>query len=235
MPKKTPAKGTPALNPLAPHRTSPARDAATQRPDRPLRANSRTILQREADKAFMVKWRARGLTGEALMEKLREHLSIQIPQRTISRAQFFADQKAIDSLWRQRNLETLDQMRNRDLMRLEAVEAELWEQWERSKTPFSKTVDTFTQKGQAEAGAPGAAAPGPKVGPTIHRAKTTEERLGSAEIMALILRVQEQRARLCGYAAPQKVQHSDPDGKPLATGPAVAPIIQITIAPPPTD
>ena len=198
-------------------------EAATQRAHRKKFANSRNALQRTADLAFLARWRLRGLNLDALHIKLNEHLS---GLRKVSRAQVGVDLKAVDQAWREEREQNITHLRDRELARLEADEHELVEAWEKSKKNQGKRRVKQVRDGTVDK--KGVFAGDEKTEKTFDDADS----YGDPAIYAQILAVRSLRAKICGWTAPVRVQHSGHDGGPLPVGAGAAPIINLTIAAP---
>lgn len=201
-------------------------EAATQRPDRPKHANSRTALQRTGDLAFIAKWRLHGLPLDALHEKLNESLA---GTRTVSRAQVGFDLKEVDAAWRAERQVAIETLRDRELAILDAMQSELWDAWEKSKLPRKMRRVKQFRDGSADA-----------TGNFTGREKTERvfeesDSYGDPAIMGQLLRVSELRAKICGWLAPQQVRHAGPEGGPVAVGAGAAPIVNVFIAPRPQE
>lgn len=204
-------------------------EGATQRAKRKRHANSRTALQRTGDLAFLTKWRLRGLTLDALIEKINEGI-IAAGRPRLSRSQVAMDLKAVDVAWREQRQSDITVLRDRELAKLDADESELQDAWDKSKRPTGKKFKQVTRDGTVDAA--GIFSGDEK---TV-QGFTESESYGDPAIMAQILRIREIRAKLCGWTAAVKVQHSGHDGGALPVGAGAAPIINITIAaPPPPD
>jgi hypothetical protein len=188
-------------------------EAATQRPCRHRNANSRTALQRSGDLAFLAKWRMHGLSLDALHEKLNQSLG---GARKLSRAQVGFDLKAVDGAWREERAHDIAHLRDMELAKLDVLERELWEAWDKTKEPLERRHLQIVKSGRAGGG-----------NRKTTKLVTTDERHGDVAIMAQILRVIEIRARILGIAGPQKVEQSRPEGAGLVS----APIVRVIIAP----
>jgi DNA-binding transcriptional MerR regulator len=207
-------KGTKSLN----RRPRDGRyEAATQRPDKKKNANCRTALQREKDLAFIARWRNYGYALDAIHQKLKAECE-EGGRKPISRHQVYLDLKAVDKAWQEERQKHVETLRDKDLARLEADEFQLVEAWEASKKSLTK--QKVKQSGNT--------ADGTKTEKTFE----TVSNYGDPAIMGQILRIRELRAKICGYAAPQRIEHTGADGAPLPATVA-APIINVTIAPPP--
>lgn len=200
-------------------------DKATQRRDKPLHANSRTALQRTVDLAFISKWRVLGMSIDAIAEKLNAELA---GTRVISRAQVGHDTKKIDNAWRAERAQSMEKLKERELARLDTMEAELWASWERSKLDAERLMKQVTEDGKV--GADGKFVGDRKTVQSVLKHKQN----GDVAIMAALTRISDQRSKIYGFAAPVKMEHTGTDGAPLPAS-AIAPIIHVTIAAPPKE
>lgn len=211
-------------------------EAATQRPNRKKHANTRTALQKNGDLAFLTKWRLRGLALDALVEKLNESITAAGRPR-LSRKQVALDLKCVDNAWRAQREADITVLRDRELAKLDADEAELLDAWENSKLKQGSKRIKRTRDGKVTAGKGPAGDPVEVFTGDEKREETVEtsDSYGDPAIYAQILAVRKLRAQICGWNAPQKVQHSGPDGGALPVGAGAVPIVNVTIAPAPAN
>ena len=97
--------------------------------------------------------------------------------------------------WRSTLLETLNDMKAAELMRLNQIEREAWAEFERSKMESIRTVE------DAENG---------KV------STTRETQCGNPRYLGIVQECIKQRCEILGLDAPTKLEHSGRDGGPLA-------------------
>ena len=104
-------------------------------------------------------------------------------QSTISR-----DLKVIQEEWAEAAILDLNEIKQRELTKLDQLEREYLDAWRRSKEPIRKT----TIKGRGKGEAPD----------TMERTTTTEYQVGDARYLDGALKCVERRCRLLGIDAP---------------------------------
>jgi len=129
----------------------------------------------------------------------------------------------------------------RELQKLDAQEAELWEAWDKSKQDAT-TQSVETQNIGGEDAAESATDEPEQQGegkekrkrgrPRTAMKKSIQKRTGTGngQYQQLILQIQERRAKLLGLDAPKKTESSGPDGGPIPITPVASmPPVIITI------
>lgn len=160
-------------------------------------ANKRTEAQRAIDLHFIEQRHIRGATAARITTELNE----QRPYK-LSPSQIAHDLVEIRNLWEARTVATRNAQITRELAGLDEQETELWEAWEKSKKETIKqVVEQRTRGGKARNG-------------TTQRIEK-ELKHGDPAYMRLILEVRQQRAKLLGLNAPEKLEHTGADGEPL--------------------
>jgi hypothetical protein len=180
-------------------------------------------MQKTADLAFLAKWRSRGEPLDTLHERINLHL--QPAGRKLSKTQVYEDLKLVDQAWRDAREKDVTTLRDGELAKLDIDEAELLEAWEKSKTAQIRRKNVNSGRTGADGGFIGTK-------DTVQTVESSDS-YGDPAIMAQIMSIRRHRAALCGWIAPQRVQHAGHDGGALPVGTAVAPIVTVTIAPPP--
>lgn len=123
--------------------------------------------------------------------------------------------------WRDSRLEDMDLALQLELERIDEAVRDLWEQWEKSKTDYTKT--TSKRKG--------APVNDKKTGSstikTFQKEETEAEviRLGDTSYIAEIRQQLAERRKLLGLYAPDKREITGKDGKDLMTDPIMIEII----------
>lgn len=123
--------------------------------------------------------------------------------------------------WRDSRLEDMDLALQLELERIDEAVRDLWEQWEKSKTDYTKT--TSKRKG--------APVNDKKTGSstikTFQKEETEAEviRLGDPSYIAEIRQQLAERRKLLGLYAPDKREITGKDGKDLMTDPIMIEII----------
>lgn len=162
------------------------------------KGRKRTRDERERDLAKIAEHYLRGYSHEQIAERVG-----------LSRQQIGYDLKVLRERWRESQLAAIDEVKARELEKLDRMESELWEQWERSKG--DRTRRKVGTKSGAQAGET--------------REMVTEERLGDPRYMQAILQCIEKRTKLLGLDAPLKVAETDAEGrdKGVVVLPGIAP------------
>jgi len=175
---------------------------------KPPTANKRTSTQKAADMLFIERHALRGKT----LRQIAELLAKERPY-TISHAQVGADLKKLKEAWRQESLAMVGAEKEKELRKLDVVESEAWDAWDKSKQATSRT--TLTKKAAAAKKGEGAAASDGGGTETKSAVQTTSA--GDPAFIAKILDVHDRRVKLLGLAAPTKTELTGADGGPLVT------------------
>jgi hypothetical protein len=103
--------------------------------------------------------------------------------------------KALVGEWQKSAAEDIAAVKARELRRLDAIEAETWSEWERSKKDYVKRV---AEKGGKEGS----------------KSKIeTGGQCGDPRYLTVLVNLGERRAKILGMDAPQKVAPTDPSGE----------------------
>lgn len=127
--------------------------------------------------------------------------------------------KAIRDEWKQQAQEDIGEVIKHDLRKLDAIESEALEQWERSKKDGQKKV----AEGVSAAPKTGKAGKADDDGASMPNKVKIETwgQCGDPRYLKIILDCQERRAKLLGMDKPTKVAPTDPDGNELPQGPVI--------------
>lgn len=154
----------------------------------------RTIEQREADKHFCADLFVKGYTYRQIAEILNAHneengLKYKLTYKTI-----FCDINQVLVEWKKERFETIDNYIYLELKKLDKIEVELWEAWEKSKSGKRKTkiVGGSIKDGAIKGGE--------------LDSRMLEDTNGNPKYLDLLLKVQERRAKLLGYNAPVRLE-----------------------------
>ena len=125
--------------------------------------------------------------------------SLEVTQSTIS-----DDIKAIRKEWRDAYLKDYEQLKDRELAKIDLMEREYLEAWERSKKErqYSRTRKRVARTGNAD-----------------EAEVRKEQRDGNPKFMDGTLRCVEMRCRLLGMLDKKKEESPPPGGPPTADGP----------------
>ena len=118
---------------------------------------------------------------------------LRISQTTVS-----SDLKAVHKQWRESTVHDLDAAKQLELRRLDLLERQAWQAWQRSQQPLEETrVQTdSSNKKRAE--------------------KSVKQVHGDPRYLEVILKCSASRRALMGLDAPAKIAPTTPDGKPLS-------------------
>lgn len=142
-----------------------------------------------------------------LQEEIASEIGVH--QSTVSR-----DLKAIQKIWQKETLIDFNEAKARELERIDILEREYWEAWERSRAEFqSKTIKQRGAKiektGEDEV---------TKITP-VEATQKAEDRNGDPRYLAGVQWCITQRCKILGIEAPNKMEHTGADGGPLVSGP----------------
>jgi hypothetical protein len=119
-------------------------------------------------------------------------------QLGLSRQQVGYDLSAIRQEWLRSSLVDFDARKAEELARLDRLEREYWDAWEASKKERQTSVTEQTTAAEGE---------------RLRAGLRKEEQTGDPRYLAGVERCLEQRAKILGLFAPQKVAPTTPDGQ----------------------
>ena len=158
-----------------------------------VRGGKRTSVQREADIHFCIQLYLKGYTIRDIHERLMRTLSERGMDYEISCQQVFNDIKAEMIEWKKENMMLVNEYIELEVRKLDKMEIELWEAWERSKSGKRKSEI----KG-------GNINNGNVSGGTLSK-RTLETGDGDPRYLDMILKLYDRKAKLLGYNAPLNV------------------------------
>lgn len=158
-----------------------------------VRGGKRTKLQREIDTNFCIDLYIKGYAIRDIHTKLVANLEERQMEYRVSFQQVYNDIKAAMIDWKKENIKLVDDYVYLELKKLDKIEVELWDSWERSKTGKRKTEIVG-----------GTLIDGNISGGQLNK-RQLETANGDPRYLDLLLKVQERRAKLLGYNAPLKV------------------------------
>jgi hypothetical protein len=168
------------------------------------RANKRTKDQKEADLLFIERMSVRG----AGPTKIAAALNAARPY-SLSKVQVHKDLIKLRERWREESMHLITMQRDRELKRLDVMEEELWEAWERSKRDeMERTmakVDAVAADKDGKNGNPGRSSDLVK----------KRQRDGDPSIMGQLIALHDRRVKLLGLAPAAKLELSGPGGAPI--------------------
>ena len=160
---------------------------------RKVRGGKRTSLQREVDTNFCIDLYIKGYAIREIHSKLLSNLEERGMEYRVTFQQVFNDIKSAMVDWKKENTEMIDKYVDLELRKLDKMEVELWDSWERSKNGKRKTE---IEGGELNRG---------NVSGGRLKKRTLETGDGDPRYLDLLLKIQERRAKLLGYNAPIKL------------------------------
>lgn len=157
--------------------------------------------QREYDIAFCSNLFLRGYSYREIADALNKDLAKRGIDYTISHVMVHYDMKQVLIEWKRQRMDNIDDYVSQALAKLDRMESELWNAWERSKhhektkTRSSRRGDNVDLEDDKTK----------RYGDYGYLEKTNEHLSGDARFFDLILKVEQRRAKLLGYDAPIKV------------------------------
>lgn len=166
---------------------------------RKVRGGKRTSLQREVDTNFCLDLYIKGFSIREIHSKLISNLEDRGMEYQVTFQQVFNDIKAAMIDWKKENIQLVDDYISLELRKLDKMETELWDSWERSKNGKRKTeIEGGTMdNGNIRGGS--------------LKKRTLETGDGDPRYLDLLLKIQERRAKLLGYNAPLKLELCKPE------------------------
>lgn len=162
---------------------------------KPAGYNKRTKEQREWDIAFCANLFLRGYTYKEITQRLNEELEKRGADYTISLTMVYYDLQQSLIEWKRERMDDIDDYVTQELRKLDKIEVELWEAWEKSK---SGKMREKTRR------APGR--PRKEEGNrSEYEEETIESSAGNPRFLDLLLNVQQRRAKMLGFDAPVKI------------------------------
>lgn len=132
-------------------------------------------------------------------------------QTGLTLQQVRTDVNSIIGEWRKETATTIDEYKQRELARLDLVEAEMWECWYASKKKPKRIINRSSGKKFR----PNDFNPNR---PDYRREEVIEEEShGNIEYMNVIMQCHAQRAKILGILAPKKIAQTDPTGEKEAS------------------
>lgn len=125
----------------------------------------------------------------------------------LSPATVSRDIKALIEEWRQSAISDIEEAKAKELARINRIEREAWEAWEASKQMETGHRQTTQYGGE---------------GQSASYAVTRRASPGDTKYMDIIRWCIDQRCKLLGLNAPDRHEHSGPDGGPITHAAAVA-------------
>lgn len=162
----------------------------------------RTKDQRELDLVFCSNLFLRGYTYREISERLNEENARRGVGYTITKQMVYWDMQQLLIEWKRERMENIDDYVTQELRKLDKMEVELWEAWERSKT------GKLREKNRQNANLRKELEDGDNPEYYGYEETTTEASAGNPRFLDLLLNVQQRRAKMLGFDAPIKVDMS---------------------------
>lgn len=160
-------------------------DVKRRRGERP-KNYKRTDGQIEADRALLSELFLQGYSYSIIAERINSRAAEAGLGYTITAQQVYYDVKKMLVEWKRQQFDNIDEYITAELKKLDRIEVEAWEAWERSKN--ERVTDKL------------------RSGDKSYIEKVTEQLNGDPRYLSLLLDVQQRRAKLLGFDAPLKVQ-----------------------------
>lgn len=157
---------------------------------RRVRGGKRTSAQRQADTHFCMQLYLKGYPIREIHSQLMDWLSERGMIYKISCQQVFNDIKAEMIEWKKENMMVVNEYIQLEVRKLDKMEVELWQAWERSKESKRKSEIVG-----------GDIINGNVTGGTLSK-RTLENKNGDPRYLDMILKLYERKAKLLGYNAP---------------------------------
>ncbi len=162
---------------------------------KPLGYNKRTEEQRAFDMKFCANLFLRGYAYREITEALNQDLIIRQTGYTISLKMVYYDLQQCLVEWKRERLDKIDDYVTQELKKLDKIEAELWDAWEKSKTGREK-IKKRTNRGR----------PIKTDAMDGYDETAIEISAGNPRFLDLLLNVQQRRAKMLGFDAPVKIE-----------------------------
>lgn len=160
----------------------------------------RTKDQREFDLAFCSSLFLRGYTYREISERLNEENARRGVGYTITKQMVYWDMQQLLIEWKRERMDNIDDYVTQELRKLDKMEVELWEAWERSKTGRTR------EKNRQNAKPRKVLEDGDNPEYYGYEETTMETSAGNPRFLDLLLNVQQRRAKMLGFDAPIKVE-----------------------------
>lgn len=167
-------------------------------------ANKRNEKQKADDRTMIAGWMVQNKTVRAIMQLLNDENEQKGKGYTLSIGQIAGDMKKVLQDWQDERKEFIDFVVDRELKKLDIIEAECWDAWEKSKQ--GKKTTKFSG-GQITA----SAVSGGKI-----KERSLEETSGDVKYLDKIFDCMDRRKDMLGYAAAKKVEFSGSVGVGVA-------------------
>lgn len=133
----------------------------------------------------------------------------------VSQGQISSDLRLVLKKWQEERLHDIDRYKNEQLVRINAIEEEMWAAWEKSKTTKKVIINKSKSGEMLDVIDPVTGKMTKQQSDKYWRAGTTEEEpvSGDMQYMNGIMWCVQERAKILGLYAPKKVANTDPTGE----------------------
>jgi len=161
--------------------------------DNSLKKNKRSDYQKESDRVFIANLLVKCFVIREIARQLNEKNKIEGRGYTLSFQQVHSDIKLIYAEWKEQKMEFIDSKMEHETAKLDKIESECWEAWERSKEGKRKTV---IEGGEIVAG---------QMSGGSLKEREIETTFGDTKFLDIIQKCMDRRAALLGLNAPMKI------------------------------
>lgn len=157
--------------------------------------------QQDYDIAFCSNLFLRGYTYREIAKALNDDLARRGAGYTITHTMVYYDMQQTLIAWKRERMDNIDDYVTQELKKLDRIEIELWDAWEKSKTGRERIKNRKSAR--------------PNKPLTENEAihdwygydeKMNESSAGNPRFLDLLLNVQQRRAKLLGFDAPLKIE-----------------------------
>lgn len=157
--------------------------------------------QQDYDIAFCSNLFLRGYTYREIAKALNDDLAKRGAGYTITHTMVYYDMQQTLIAWKRERMDNIDDYVTQELKKLDRIEIELWDAWEKSKTGRERIKNRKSAR--------------PNKPLTENEAihdwygydeKMNESSAGNPRFLDLLLNVQQRRAKLLGFDAPIKIE-----------------------------
>ena len=165
------------------------------------KGNKRTKEQQQYDVAFCANLFLRGYTYREIADALNADLKRRGIDYTIAHTMVYYDMQKLLIEWKRERMDNIDDYVTQELRKLDKMEVELWEAWEKSKTGKERV------KNRTSANPRKVLTEEEKTTDWYGYDETTNETsAGNPRFLDLLLNVQQRRAKMLGFDAPVKIE-----------------------------
>lgn len=155
--------------------------------------NKRSNEQKELDIVICTRYFLQGYTYRQIADKLNIEIKARGNNYTIDFRTVYRDLQKVLIEWKKEHADDMDAYVRKEVQKLDLMECELWQAWEKSKTgKFREKVAKRPSRDELKDS-------------YDTNETTTETSAGNPRFLQLILEVMQRRAKLLGFDAPVKV------------------------------